>query len=54
MEEIDKLKVPSQVASEVGRSLQYYLEHILEKELKSPQFSREVKNLPANGSNHKK
>lgn len=46
MEDVGKLKLPSPVANEVSRSLQYYLEHILEKELKSPGLLTSVKNLP--------
>lgn len=40
-----KLKVPPTVARQVARSLQYYLEYLLERELKSPGLLRDVKSL---------
>jgi DNA repair protein RecO (recombination protein O) len=46
MDEVLKLKIDPAVASDVTRSLQYYLEHVLDRELKSPQLLRDVKNLP--------
>lgn len=40
-----KLKITPTVAQEVSSSLQYYLEYLLERELKSPQLLKDVKNL---------
>ncbi len=42
-----KLKITSEVARQVGRSLQYYLEYLLEKELKSPQLLKDIRGLNA-------
>ncbi len=40
-----KLKITPEVARQVGRSLQYYLEYLLEKELKSPQLLKDIRGL---------
>lgn len=40
-----KLRTTPEVAQEVARSLQYYLEYLLEKELKSPGLLKDVKKL---------
>jgi len=42
-----KLKVPPDVASQVSGSLQYYLEALLERDLKSPELLRRVRKLNA-------
>lgn len=40
-----KLKISPEVAAQVASSLQYYLEYLLEKELKSPKLLKDVKSL---------
>jgi DNA repair protein RecO (recombination protein O) len=40
-----KLRLKTEVASDVGRSLQYYLEYILDKELKSPKLLTGLRKL---------
>jgi DNA repair protein RecO (recombination protein O) len=45
LDRADKLALASAVACRLQSSIQYYLEYVLEKELRSPALSKKVKNL---------